>query len=284
MFKILVYHGIVKKLDDFDKFFQKNILIKDFKKQVKSFKKKHRILSLDEFTDKWQNRKLKDNELLIFFDDCYQSATKGAEILESFKIPAVFSVSSGLVNKGYSWTDDIEIVLTNSKKKIIKFNQSVFDTSNKQRRYNAILYFKKYFQTISTDAIERGLEELAQICEVNPRQTNQEKFRMISWEELRQINSVDFFKIIHHSHSHFPLSRFANEENLSQDIKKNTDILRKELQVKPYAFVYPFGRSDDYDERTEKILKDYGFRFAFVTGNKPVNHNNQFVIHRIMAN
>lgn len=283
MFKILVYHGIVKKLDNFDKYFQKNILVSDFKKQILALKKRNRILSLFEFEEKWQKKKLKSNEAMIFFDDCYQSVLNGVEILENFKIPAVFAISSDLVNKGYSWIDDIEIALTNSRKEAIKFNQSVFDISNKRKRFNAILFFKKYFQTISTHIIEKSLKELAQVCEVNPREINQEKFKMISWKKLRQINLVDFFKIVHHGHSHYPIPQFINRKKLSQDIRTNIEILSDRIGLKPYVFVYPFGQNKHYNKVIKEVLRSHGFKFGFTTENKAIDYGDPFNISRIMA-
>src|SRR3989339_1979891 len=109
--KIFCYHGIVKKLDKFDRFFPKNISVNQFKEQVRFLKKNNRVLSLAEFEDKWGKRKLVKNDVMLFFDDCYRSALNGFEILEKAKLPAVLAVSSDLIDKGYSWTDEVEKIL-----------------------------------------------------------------------------------------------------------------------------------------------------------------------------
>ena len=80
--KIFCYHGIVKKLDKFDRFFPKNISVNQFKEQVRFLKKNNRVLSLAEFEDKWGKRKLVKNDALLFFDDGYRSALNGFEILK----------------------------------------------------------------------------------------------------------------------------------------------------------------------------------------------------------
>lgn len=281
--RILVYHGIVKKLDNFDKFFQKHILIDDFKKQVNFIRKKYKVLSLEEFHDKWRKRKLKNNELLIFFDDCYKNALNGARILEEFKIPAIFAISSDLINKGYFWGDDIEKVLIHTRKKTIKFNKSPFDVSTEIKKFNAILSLKKYFKNISTDIIPKKLKDLAVTCKINPREIIQEKFKIISWNEIRQIKSVGFFSVVHHGHLHYPLSKFPSKEKFSQDVRINVEILRKKAKVDPYAFVYPFGEKGDYNDTAREILKNYGFKFGFTAEGKAVDYKDPFDIPRQYA-
>lgn len=280
--KILVYHGVVKKLDNFDKFFPKHILIKNFKEQINIIKKRHKVLSLEEFDYKWQKRELKDNEILIFFDDCYQSAINVAGILADFKIPAIFSISSDLVNKNYSWVDDIEKVLIKTKKKIIKFDKLFFDISTERKKFKVILDFKKYFQSISTDVIVKKLENLIRACEINPCEIIQEKFEIISWDQIRQIKSIDLFSVVHHGHLHYPMSRFLTKEKLSQDIKTNIKFLKRELEVEPWVFVYPFGRSKYYNKTVKKVLKSYGFKLAFTTEDKKINYEDSFGIPRII--
>lgn len=285
--KILVYHGIVKKLDNFDKFFRKHILIDDFKKQIDILRKRYRILTLEEFNCKWWRKELKSNEALIFFDDCYRSALNGAEVLESFKIPAVFAVSSDLVNKGYSWTDDIEKALLHTREKEIKFNGLFLDISTERKKINTILNFKKYFKSISADIIGKELKKLIRTCGVNPCEIVGEKFEIASWDEIRMLKSAGLFKIVHHGHSHYPLSKFSTEEKLSRDIKANIEILKRKLKVEPYAFVYPFGKSDDYNEAAKEVLKNQGFEIAFTAQNKTdkikaINYKNPFGIPRII--
>jgi len=279
--KILVYHGIVKKLDNFDKFFQKHILIKNFEERINIIKKKHKVLSLEEFDYKWQKRELKDNEILIFFDDCYKSATSGAEILENLKMPAVFAISSDLVNRGYSWIDDIEKVLINTKKKTIKFNNSFFDISTETKKFNVILNLKKYFQSISADVIIKKLENLIRACEINPREIIQEKFEIISWDQIEQIKSINSFSVVHHGHLHYLMSCFNQNEGMA-DIKKNIEILRIRMSISPRFFVYPFGRGKrDYTDRLKRDLKELGFKFAFSTEKEKVDYSDPFAIPRV---
>ena len=280
--KILVYHGVVKKLDNFDKFFPKHILINDFKKQINVIRKKYKVLSLEEFDYKWQKRELKDNEILIFFDDCYKSITNGAEFLENLKMPAVFSISSDLVNRSYSWIDDIEKVLMKTKKKIIRFDKLFFDISTERKKFKVILDFKKKFQSIPANIIARELKKLIRVCEVNPREIIQEKFDIISWNQIEQIKSINLFSVVHHGHLHYPMSRFSDREKLCQDVRNNIDILRKRIGVEAYAFVYPFGLSNHYNKTVKKVLKSYGFKLAFTTEDKKINYEDSFSIPRII--
>ena len=260
--KIFCYHGVVERPDNFDRFFPKNISVNQFKEQVRFLKKNNRVLSLAEFEDKWGKRKLDENDVMLFFDDGYRSALNGFEILEKAKLPAVLAVSSDLIDKGYSWIDEVEKILGKDFEEIVRT--------------------KKYLRTVPADKILKELKKLAKLYGVNPRQINREKFEIMSWGEIAQIKSAGF-DIVHHSHRHYPMSSFGTEKEILNDISINIEKLKEKLDVLRRAFVYPFGSCRDYDQKTKDILEKMGFKFAFNTEKKEINYNRPFDIPRAMV-
>ncbi|MFH1671466.1 MAG: polysaccharide deacetylase family protein [Candidatus Portnoybacteria bacterium] len=259
MFKILVYHGIVERTDSFDGYFPKNISIEKFRSQIDALKKKTKFLSLSEFEKKWQKRDLRNNEAMLFFDDCYQSALNGLKVLKEYEIPAVIALSTDLVEKGYSWIDDIEKILPDDFEEIIRL--------------------KKRFRNISLGKVSGELEKLSRVYGINPRRAKQKKFDIVSWREIKQIRLMGF-DIVHHGHFHYPMSRLSDRD-LFKDIETNVEMLKKKLNIEPHSFVYPFGEKEDYNGKTKAILKDFGFRFAFSAGKGGVNYNDPFAIPRV---
>lgn len=86
--KIVFYHGVVD-YEIKNKIIQANQMsFSDFKKQIDFFEKKFNIISIDEFADKFENKELEGNELVITFDDGYQNnLTVVAPYLKRKNIP-----------------------------------------------------------------------------------------------------------------------------------------------------------------------------------------------------
>ncbi|MFA6988461.1 MAG: polysaccharide deacetylase family protein [Candidatus Gastranaerophilaceae bacterium] len=247
---------------------------------IKKINNTYNIISTEEFVLKWNLKKLSKEDVLITFDDCYKSVFVATDILVKMKIPALFFVSSDLVEKGFSWTDDIEKIIMHTKKKKFFFNKIKIDLSIEEKKFQYILVFKKYFQKIPNNFIEKKLRELAFICEVDPRKINEEKYRIISWKDLSILNSETLFQIGHHGHKHFPLSTFSSGSDLLDDINKNIDSLKQRLNVYPIFFAYPFGGKQSYKSTDKNFLKKKGFKFAFSTINSEINYNSNFSIPR----
>lgn len=280
--KIFVFHGIVEELDDFDRFFHKNITISQFKKLINIFCSKYNILGADEFCLKWEKRKLSEQDILITFDDCYASAAGASKWLGKLNIPAIYFISSDLVNNNRSWTDDIEKALLNTSKKGIKFVDQEYDISAKRDCWRLIVNLKKYFLQIPNHFIEKKLKDLCKECEVDPVKITQEKYEIISWKQVKELNTSNLFTIAHHSHFHFPLVNYSRPEEVELDIKTNIKTLKKKLGIEPIFFAHPFGGVNSSNEKIKAILKQCGFQYAFNTDNKEFNYNDKLSLPRMI--
>jgi peptidoglycan/xylan/chitin deacetylase (PgdA/CDA1 family) len=81
----------------------------------------------------------------------------------------------------------------------------------------------------------------------------------MDWEQLKEISKFEFVKIGNHSHSHEYLLNMKKNE-IIDDIKISVNILKKNLNIEPDIFSYPFG---EYDVELIKIVEDFGFKYAF---------------------
>ena len=80
----------------------------------------------------------------------------------------------------------------------------------------------------------------------------------MTWEQIKEVESNNFAKIGHHSHTHEYLIDVKNEEFIL-DIETANKIFLRELGYVPSLFSYPFG---EYS----KFMKDYiskNFKYAF---------------------
>ena len=80
----------------------------------------------------------------------------------------------------------------------------------------------------------------------------------MDWKQLKEIAEFKFAKIGNHSHSHEYLLNMKKNE-IIDDIKTSIQILKKNLNIEPDIFSYPFG---EYDTDLMKIVENLGFKYA----------------------
>ena len=102
----------------------------------------------------------------------------------------------------------------------------------------------------------------------------------MTWDQIREIDAVDFSLIGHHSHSHEYLIE-ETEENFILDIETANKIFKQELNYIPDLFSYPFG---EYS----KFMRDYisqNFKYAFGQHSGVIDLNkNKFELPRFPIN
>ena len=75
----------------------------------------------------------------------------------------------------------------------------------------------------------------------------------LSWDELREIKKYGSLEF--HSYGHKHMTKLSDDE-IREDFKKGLYLFKKELNIKPKVFTYPYG---EYSQRVQKIVKSYNF-------------------------
>ena len=83
---------------------------------------------------------------------------------------------------------------------------------------------------------------------------------LMTWEEVRQLESLGF-AIGAHTLSHARLSHLDEEEQRAE-IQGSARKLEEELGHPVDAFAYPFGSCADYDDVSERLVRESGFAYA----------------------
>jgi len=85
-------------------------------------------------------------------------------------------------------------------------------------------------------------------------QPTQEGYRdFLTWKDLKRI--AKFGEIGFHSHTH-PHLTYLSTSQIIKDTKVGIQLFKKHLGFKPRYYAYPYG---EYDERVEKVLRDFNF-------------------------
>lgn len=83
---------------------------------------------------------------------------------------------------------------------------------------------------------------------------------LLDWKTLARLQRKGW-EIGSHAHRHIHLARYGEAEQQSV-IEKSLVEIEKNLGIKPVSFAYPYG---SYDEKTPKILKRLGIKYAVTT-------------------
>lgn len=90
----------------------------------------------------------------------------------------------------------------------------------------------------------------------------------LSWEELAALQAAGAV-IGGHGHAHRAYARLTPAEQ-EADLTRCRDALAERLGRSPWAFCYPFGKDDTYNDDTTAILRRLGYVCAFASEPGPV--------------
>lgn len=106
--KILLYHRIATSNNDP---YQLCVSPENFRKQIKHLKENFRVIPLVQLVQEIKAKKIKNNSVVITFDDGYiDNLDNALPILEEFKIPATIFLTAGHIvkNEPFFWDEGID--------------------------------------------------------------------------------------------------------------------------------------------------------------------------------
>ncbi len=100
---------------------------------------------------------------------------------------------------------------------------------------------------------------------------------ILSWEKIKEMADygIDFQP---HTHTHPSLPKL-DEQKIREEVVISKEIIEKELKKKANFLCYPYGH---FDSKTERILKEVGYKGALTTNRGLVKQNdNPYTLNRI---
>ncbi len=190
---------------------------------------------------------------MITFDDGYFNNILAIEILNKYKIPAVFFISTKNVveNKSYWW----DIIYKyraeqgNSPEKIGKEIRSL-----KTLKYDCI------DQYILENFGKEAFTPWSDIC------------RPFNQNEIKELAKNPYVSFGNHTHNHAILINY-NKQEIKKELSVSNQILFELTGTLPIAMAFPNG---NYNEIALKATEEQGFRYAFTTK----RDTNRFPIER----
>lgn len=260
---ILAYHRIYNLKHDWQ---QLSVTPENFESHLQIIKDKFKPISVDELIDNLFNDKVSDRSIALTFDDGYFDNYKFAlPLLEKYEIPATVYVSTGFIGGEveFYW-DSLEHSFTNKKKQ---------DASpNIPQEYYSVC------DLLHTMTIEQRLEYL-EMKKVSFRKSH----RQMTKEEIIVSDSSPFFQVQAHTVNHPSLSALSlidQEYEISQSQSDLKKILNREIT----GFAYPYGGKNDFNEKTKKIVRKLGFKYAMANYSCPLwNGSDRYALTRFIV-
>lgn len=86
--------------------------------------------------------------------------------------------------------------------------------------------------------------------------------RYMNWDELRQLAASGLVAIGSHAHTHRSLGLMSPDEAI-HEARQSREMLSQQLGRNVTVFAYPFGTRSDFNDTTERLLREAGYTLAF---------------------
>jgi peptidoglycan/xylan/chitin deacetylase (PgdA/CDA1 family) len=243
---IFYFHGIYrneaeKNLNHVDP--QNNLTVRQFTDFIEYFLRNnyHFIKPEDLSTG------LPDNKpcIMLTFDDGYFNNTLAIEILNKYKIPATFFITTKYIleNKSYWWDA------------IYKFR------SKEGKNLDEIRKEQNYLKGFKHSFIENYISENFGIDSFEPWSDID---RPLNIKELKEISTNPYVTIGNHTDNHSILTNYSSEE-IKKELSLSNKILFDLTGINPSTVAFPNG---NFNNEVLEITQELGFQFAFTVINK----------------
>lgn len=242
----------------------------NFKKQMAYLKTNYHILSLEEFLDCQKNGgRVSRDSVLITFDDGYKDFyTYAYPTLKELGIPVIVFITTDAIETGDClFFDALRFSIMNTKRKTLDLRDFLGKEyalwPNELHLSRVIKEIVSLSKRLSTDERLKMKEAIYKRLDVN-KDLFETNGIYLSWKEMLEM-AGDGVVFGGHTKSHACL-RFSSEKEIYNEVFESKKVLEEKTGKKVESFAYPFGGLNDYSPVSEKILRENGFKCAFVLG------------------
>jgi peptidoglycan/xylan/chitin deacetylase (PgdA/CDA1 family) len=267
--KLLVFyfHGIYeseaqKKLNHVDP--QNNLTVKQFTDLIEYFLHyKYHFIKPEDLSKNLPNNKA---YIMLTFDDGYFNNLLAIEVLNKYKIPATFFITTRnvLENRSYWWD--------------VIYKYRLKEGNNLEKIREEQVYLKSFKHTFIESYINQNFGNKSHVpwSDID---------RPLNTKELKDISTNPYVTIGNHTCNHVILTNYTGQE-IKEELSSSNKTLYEITGIKPLTIAFPNG---NFNSQILDITKELGFELAFTIINKlntlpAINVNNQLIcINRFMA-
>jgi len=267
--KLLVFyfHGIYeseaqKELNHVDP--QNNLTVSQFTDLIEYFlHHKYHFIKPEDLSKGLPNDKA---YIMLTFDDGYFNNLLAIKVLDKYKIPATFFITTKnvLENRSYWWD--------------IIYKYRLKEGANLEKIREEQIYLKSFKHTFIESYINQNFGSKS-------HEPWSDIDRPLNTKELKEISVSPYVTIGNHTCNHSILTNYSGQE-IKDELLLSNDTLYEITGMKPLTVAFPNG---NFNSQVLDITKELGFELAFTIINKlntlpAIDVNNQLIcINRFMA-
>jgi peptidoglycan/xylan/chitin deacetylase (PgdA/CDA1 family) len=221
------------------------------------------VLSFEKFIEDSQNGKpIPPNAAIITFDDGYLDNYEFAyPVLKRYNFPATIFLISGLIGTSkVMWWDEVARLIYKTNN--ISFTLQGIGTIKLETPRDRLIAREKarsYLKSLSGEQLPVEVDKLRRQL-ANSSSSDDQKRVFLNWEEVKEMekNRISFGA---HTRSHPILTRISNAQ-ARLEICESKSTIEQALGKPVTSFAYPNGRPGDFNEQTQAILSNLGFKAA----------------------
>lgn len=210
-------------------------------------------------------RPLPPRAFILTFDDGFENNYSiAAPMLERWRVPATFYVTTGFVaGNTSSWTDMIEHAFESRDDVSAAWGDtgervSCRTPSEKQQALNGIRAFVKARRDIDPYEFAQSVRRQLRVTDAP---ADEQLDRKMSWSQVRELSESALFTVGGHGHTHRILE-FLEQPEMEREIAQSLELLRSHVAGPIVHYSYPEGMSDCYSPRVVSLLQRHGIRCA----------------------
>jgi peptidoglycan/xylan/chitin deacetylase (PgdA/CDA1 family) len=256
-----------------------------FDEQLKYFKHYLNVIDGEELAAFVSGKqKLTRTHVAITFDDGYLEDYRNSfDILKSNNCAGSFFLVPEYVGTAtIPWWDEIAYLVRNTKNSRISLQYpaplTVEITADRESAIRTVLRHYKRPDNHDGNLLLTDLRQQAE-CELPPVER-----RFLSWEEARQMKDAGM-TIGSHTQTHRILGQLSDEEQ-RWEMEQSKKAIEEKIGSPVTSIAYPVGIRGAFNDTTERIAADLGYRtgFSFYGGVNTPNHMQPTNLLRMATN
>ncbi|MCG5497546.1 polysaccharide deacetylase family protein [Ectothiorhodospira variabilis] len=257
---ILIFHQVLSEPDPFR---PEALDAVTFDWQIALLAQHFNLLPLPEAIDRLRDGTLPSRAACVTFDDGYaDNATVALPILDKYRVPATFFISTGYLDGGRMWHDTVIEAVRLMETDLLDLSDSLgqrFLTGSiheKRRSTRRLIALLKNLDPMDRDALIQQI--------IRPVSSRLPTDLMMTSDQVRMMQKSGMV-LGCHTVTH-PIFTTVSTDTVRQEIQQGRADLQSLLDDSVTLFAYPNGRPfDDYLAEHVALVRELGFDAAFST-------------------
>lgn len=283
--RVLCYHGVDEKKDDYIQILQDNPL--DFEREIRYLTKNFDVISADELYNRHTSNKLNGREVVITFDDGYRNnLTIAAPILKKYNAPFLVFVSCRNISNGdYFHTLIIRSILLFEKLAEVKIECIGIDSklTDREQRINLSKKVASIYKYSDWELAKKIVKELQSNISASDYKIVCDRYRSeapLNWDEVRELKKYGA-TIGSHCYDHFICHQQQPIEEIRFQIVESKKFIEQQMGEECNYFAFPNGGEKDMSIEALSFVKEAGYKLGFSTLVIPITSEVGTLIPRI---